>query len=37
MAKINSFNFGFIVLDGKQYVCDALILPEGTVKEKESG
>ena len=35
MAKINSFNFGFIVVDGKQYVYDVLILPDGTVKERE--
>ena len=37
MAKINSFNFGFIVVDGKQYVYDVLILPDGTVKEREPG
>jgi len=35
VAKINSFNFGFIVVDGKQYVCDVLILPDGTVRERE--
>jgi len=35
MAKINSFNFGFIVVDGKQHVCDVLILPDGTVRERE--
>ena len=34
MAKINSFNFGFIVVDGKQYICDVVILPDGTVKER---
>ena len=37
MAKINSFNFGFIVVDGKQYVYDVLILPDGTVREREPG
>ncbi len=37
MAKINSFNFGFIVVDGRQYVCDGLILPDGNVKEREPG
>jgi hypothetical protein len=37
MAKINSFNFGFIVIDGKQYASDVLILPDGTVKEREPG
>jgi len=35
MAKINSFNFGFIVVDGKQHVCDVLILLDGTVRERE--
>ena len=35
MAKISSFNFGFIVVDGKQHVCDVLILPDGTVRERE--
>jgi len=29
---MNSFNFGFIVVDGKQYVYDVLILPDGTIK-----
>jgi len=37
MAKITSFNFGFIVVDGKQYVHDIVILPDGTVKEREPG
>lgn len=36
MAKIDSFNFGFIVVDGKQYVCDVLILPDGTVTKREA-
>lgn len=35
MAKIDSFNFGFIVVDGKQYVCDVLILPDGVVTKRE--
>jgi hypothetical protein len=35
MVKINSFNFGFIVVDGKQHVCNVLILPVGTVSERE--
>ena len=35
MARINSFNFGFIVVDGKQHVCDVLILPDGIVRERE--
>jgi len=37
MTKITSFNFGFIVVDGKQYICDMVILPDGTVKEREPG
>jgi hypothetical protein len=36
MAKISSFNFGFIVVDGKQYIHDVVILPDGTVKEREA-
>ena len=34
MAKIDSFNFGFIVVDDKQYTHDIIILPDGTVKER---
>ena len=37
MAKIDSFNFGFIVIDGKQYVKDVVILPDGSVKERDPG
>jgi hypothetical protein len=37
MTKITSFNLGFIVVDGKQYICDIVILPDGTVKEREPG
>lgn len=37
MAKIDSFNFGFIVVDDKQYSQDVIILPDGTVKERTSG
>jgi len=36
MAKASSFNFGSIVIDGKQYAYDVVILPEGTVKEREA-
>jgi hypothetical protein len=35
MAKITSFNFGFIIVDDKQYSHDVIILPDGTVKERE--
>ena len=37
MAKIDSFNFGFIVVDDKQYAHDVVILPDGTVKERNPG
>ena len=37
MAKIDSFNFGFIVVDEKQYSHDVVILPDGTVKERNPG
>jgi hypothetical protein len=37
MAKIDSFNFGFIVVDDKQYTYDVVILPDGTVKERNPG
>jgi hypothetical protein len=36
MAKVNSFDFGSIVIDGKQYGYDVVILPDGTVKERET-
>jgi hypothetical protein len=37
MTKIDSFNFGFIVVDEKQYAHDVIILPDGTVKERPGG
>jgi hypothetical protein len=37
MAKIEGFNFGFIVVDEKQYDHDIVILPDGTVKERSPG
>jgi hypothetical protein len=37
MAKIHNFNSEFIVIDGKQYLNDVLILPDGCVKEREPG
>ncbi len=36
MAKVNSFEFGSIVIDGKEYAYDVLVLPDGTVKEREA-
>jgi hypothetical protein len=37
MARIDSFNFGFIVVDEKQYSHDIVILPDGTVKPRDPG
>ncbi len=37
MIKIDSFNFGFIVVGEKQYAYDIVILPDGTVKERSPG
>ena len=36
MAKVNSFDFGSIVIDGKQYAHDVVVLPDGSVKEREA-
>lgn len=36
MAKVNSFSFGSIVIDGKQYEYDVLVMPDGTVREREA-
>ena len=36
MAKVNSFDFGFIVIDGKRYGYDVVVLPDGSVKEREA-
>lgn len=35
MSKINSFNFGFIVVDDKQYSHDIIIFPDGSVKDRD--
>ncbi len=37
MTRIDSFNFGFIVVDEKQYSHDVIILVDGTVKERVGG
>ena len=37
MARIDSFNSGFIVVDGKQYLHDVVILPDGSVTPREGG
>lgn len=36
MAKVSSFDFGSIVVDGIQYAYDVVVLPDGTVKEREA-
>jgi hypothetical protein len=35
MPKVDSFEFGSIVIDGKRYGCDVLVLADGTVKERK--
>ncbi|HSW58807.1 MAG TPA: MTH938/NDUFAF3 family protein [Dehalococcoidales bacterium] len=37
MAKIEAFNFGFIVIDEKQYNHDVVILPDGIIKDRSPG
>jgi hypothetical protein len=37
MTKIDSFNFGFIVVDDKQYSRDIIIQPDGTVLDRHPG
>ena len=37
MPKIDSFNFGSIVIGGKNYGCDIFMLPDGTVKQRKGG
>ena len=37
MAKIESFSFGSIVVDGKKYRKDLIFLPDGTVKRRPGG
>ena len=37
MAKVNSFSFGSIVVDGKKYRHDLFLLPDGTVKQRKGG
>lgn len=35
MAKIDSYKFGHIVIDGKPYDYDLFILPDGTVEDRK--
>ena len=37
MAKVNRFDFGSIVIDGKHYGYDVVVLPDGTVRERDAG
>lgn len=35
--RVDSFQFGSIVIDGKKYGRDVLLFPEGTVRQREGG
>jgi hypothetical protein len=37
LAKIDSFSFGSITVDGKKYRRDLFLLPDGTVKQRKGG
>lgn len=37
MPKIESFQFGSIVIDGKTYGRDVIMLPDGLVRERKGG
>jgi hypothetical protein len=37
MAKIEGFKFGSIVIGGKKYGRDVLLVPDGTVKQRKGG
>ena len=37
MAKVDSFSFGSIVIDGKKYGRDILVFPDGTVRQRKGG
>jgi len=37
MSKVDSFKFGTIVIDGKKYGRDVVLLPDGTVHERKLG
>jgi len=37
MAKVNSFSFGSITVDGKKYRRDLFLLPDGTVRQRKGG
>ncbi len=37
MAKVDSFGFGSIVIEGKKYRRDVFLLPDGTVRPRKGG
>lgn len=37
MAKVDSFSFGSITVDGKEYRRDLFLLPDGTVRQRKGG
>ena len=37
MAKVDSFSFGSITVDGKKYRRDLFLLPDGKVKQRKGG
>jgi hypothetical protein len=37
MAKVDSFQFGSTVIDGKRYGHDVLLFPDGVVRERKGG
>ena len=37
MAKVDSFSFGSITVDGKKYRRDLFLLPDGAVKQRKGG
>ncbi|MDY6917422.1 MAG: MTH938/NDUFAF3 family protein [Chloroflexota bacterium] len=37
MTRVDSFQFGSIVINGRKYGRDALLFPDGTVRERKGG
>jgi hypothetical protein len=37
MARVEKFNFGSIVIEGKKYGYDVLMFPDGSVKRRKGG
>jgi len=36
MTKVDNLNFGSIVVNGKEYGYDVVVMPDGTVREREA-